>query len=83
MAVQIVCYEIRMVELEGTLPPRRSHWENPFATSKDMEYFYEHLEETLVELGFLIIGATVNDDFVGYTAACVSTTWKSKYCAVS
>ena len=54
MAVQIVCYEIRMAELEGTLPPEEdSHWENPFATSQDMEYFYEHLEETLVELEFL------------------------------
>ena len=54
MAVQIVCYEIRMAELEGTLPSDEdSHWENPFATSKDMEYFYQHLEETLVELEFL------------------------------
>ena len=54
MAVQIVCYEIRMAELEGTLPSNEdSHWENPFATSKDMEYFYQHLEETLVELEFL------------------------------
>ena len=54
MAVQIVCYEIRMAELEGTLPSDEdSHWENPFATSQDMEYFYQHLEETLVELEFL------------------------------
>ena len=44
MAVQIVCYEIRMAELEGTLPSDEdSHW----------EYFYQHLEETLVELEFL------------------------------
>ena len=54
MAVQIVCYEIRMAELEGTLPPEEdAHWENEFATSQDMEYFYEHLEETLVDLEFL------------------------------
>ena len=54
MAVQIVCYEIRMAELEGTLPQDEdSHWENEFATSQDMEYFYEHLEETLVDLEFL------------------------------
>ena len=58
MAVQIVCYEIRMAELEGTLPSNEdSHWENPFATSKDMEYFYQHLEETLVELEFLNLAA--------------------------
>ena len=54
MAVQIVCYEIRMAELEGTLPQEEdAHWENEFATSQDMEYFYEHLEETLVDLEFL------------------------------
>ena len=54
MAVQIVCYEIRMAELEGALPEEEdAHWENEFATSQDMEYFYEHLEETLVDLEFL------------------------------
>jgi tRNA (cytidine32/uridine32-2'-O)-methyltransferase len=54
MAVQIVCYEIRMAELEGTLPQEEdAHWENEFAASQDMEYFYEHLEETLVDLEFL------------------------------
>ena len=54
MAVQIVCYEIRMTELEGTLPREEDFdWENPFATAQEMEYFYEHLEETLVDLDFL------------------------------
>ena len=54
MAVQIVCYEIRMAQLEGQLPKEEdAHWENDFATSQDMEYFYEHLEETLVDLEFL------------------------------
>ncbi|MDB2556484.1 RNA methyltransferase [Luminiphilus sp.] len=54
MAVQIVCYEIRMTELEGTLPREEdSDWENPFATAQDMEYFFEHLEATLVDLDFL------------------------------
>ena len=42
MAVQIVCYEIRMAELEGVALEEDAHWENEFATSKDMEYFYEH-----------------------------------------
>ena len=54
MAVQIVCYEIRMTQLEGELPQAEdSHWENPFATSQEMEYFFEHLEATLVDLEFL------------------------------
>ena len=54
MAVQIVCYEIRMTQLDGQLPQAQdSHWENPFATSQEMEYFFEHLEATLVDLEFL------------------------------
>ena len=54
MAVQIVCYEVRMTQLDGQLPQAEdSHWENPFATSQDMEYFFEHLEATLIDLEFL------------------------------
>ena len=28
-------------------------WDTPFSTSADMARFYAHLEETLVEIGFL------------------------------
>jgi tRNA (cytidine32/uridine32-2'-O)-methyltransferase len=43
-----------MAELEGELPQEEdAHWENDFATSQDMEYFFAHLEETLVDLEFL------------------------------
>jgi tRNA (cytidine32/uridine32-2'-O)-methyltransferase len=43
-----------MKQLEGTLPvDEDSHWENAFASSQEMEYFYEHLEATLIDLEFL------------------------------
>ena len=28
-------------------------WDTPFATAENMERFYAHLEQTLVEIGFL------------------------------
>jgi tRNA/rRNA methyltransferase len=51
-AVQVVCYELRMAALAGdtadiTKPPM------PLATSDEIEGFYKHLEETLVQIGFL------------------------------
>jgi tRNA/rRNA methyltransferase len=51
-AVQVVCYELRMAALTGdtadiTKPPM------PLATSDEIEGFYKHLEETLVQIGFL------------------------------
>jgi len=54
MAVQIVVYELRMLELEGQLPEREDEdWDAPFSTAENMERFYEHLEQTLVEIDFL------------------------------
>ena len=49
MAVQIVCYEILQATLSET--PEQM-WDLDFANSADMEHFYEHLEETLIYLGF-------------------------------
>jgi tRNA/rRNA methyltransferase len=51
-AVQVVCYELRMAALAGDTsdiakPPM------PLATSDEIEGFYKHLEETLVQIGFL------------------------------
>jgi tRNA (cytidine32/uridine32-2'-O)-methyltransferase len=52
MAVQIVCYELRM-EM-AALPERADdQWDAPFSTAENMERFYQHLEETLVEIEFL------------------------------
>ncbi len=54
MAVQIVCYEIRMLFAEAQRPQQSDEqWDTPFATQDNMERFYAHLEETLVDLEFL------------------------------
>ena len=54
MAVQVVAYELRMAALAGTATsPKYASWDTPFATVKEMTHFYRHLEETLIEIGFL------------------------------
>ena len=54
MAVQIVCYELRMLLAGGDLPREEdAQWDTPFATQENMERFYVHLEQTLVDLEFL------------------------------
>ena len=54
MAVQIVAYELRMQEVAGELPGDECHgWDGPFSTAENMERYYRHLEETLVQIGFL------------------------------
>ncbi|MEP5763103.1 MAG: RNA methyltransferase [Halieaceae bacterium] len=54
MAVQVVVYELRMLALAGSLPTDPCEdWDAPFSTAENMERFYEHLEQTLVQIGFL------------------------------
>ncbi|MFT6285349.1 MAG: tRNA (cytidine32/uridine32-2'-O)-methyltransferase [Alcanivorax sp.] len=54
MAVQVVCYELRMLLVADDLPDDDSkQWDTPFSTAKNMELYYQHLEETLVDIGFL------------------------------
>lgn len=54
MAVQIVCYELRMLAVAAGLPANSdAEWDTPFATAANMERFYVHLEETLADIGFL------------------------------
>lgn len=53
-AIQVICYEIRMTALavqEGK-PIHFDEWDVPPANHKALEYYYEHLEQTLMELGF-------------------------------
>ena len=50
MAVQIVCYELRLART-GTVPPPER--EVPLAKSEDLERFYTHLEQVLTASGFL------------------------------
>jgi tRNA (cytidine32/uridine32-2'-O)-methyltransferase len=57
MAVQVVAYELRMACLEADAsvqnPGPTDDWDAPWVEAQDMERFYTHLEETLVELDFL------------------------------
>lgn len=50
-AVQVMSYEIRMALLEGKLETQTNQPE--LATNEALEGFYAHLEETLVQIGYL------------------------------
>lgn len=67
MAVQVVCYEIRMQHLDRAglsagrakrsdkvmMVDYATRWDEPLATSEEFGYFSKHLEQTLVDIGFL------------------------------
>lgn len=59
MAVQLICYELRLAWLAGGVSGDASHtadeqeWDAPWADDAEKERFYAHLEETLVTLEFL------------------------------
>ncbi|MGY1488445.1 RNA methyltransferase [Methylobacillus pratensis] len=50
-AVQVISYELRMAALDNPQPA--STEPAPLATSDEVERFYAHLEQVLVEIGFL------------------------------
>ncbi|HLV76321.1 MAG TPA: tRNA (cytosine(32)/uridine(32)-2'-O)-methyltransferase TrmJ [Marinobacter sp.] len=64
MAVQVVCYELRMQYLRGLeadqsspylepmVQPGDEGWDAPPATVRDVEGFFGHLEQVLVEIDF-------------------------------
>lgn len=54
MAVQVICYEVLQAKLAGSEGSRRSEqeWDRPYADSAAVEHFYNHLEETLIQVGF-------------------------------
>ena len=51
MAVQVICYELRVAQI-GVLDDGRVS-DVPPATGEELEYFYRHLEEVLTNGGFL------------------------------
>ena len=54
-AVQVICYEVRMAYLhqaEGNTLPQHQ-WDMPPADAGALDSYYQHLEQTLSELGFL------------------------------
>jgi tRNA (cytidine32/uridine32-2'-O)-methyltransferase len=54
MAVQIVCYELRMLQVQDDLPATEDEqWDTPFTSRENMERFYTHLEDTLTDIEFL------------------------------
>tara|TARA_B110000444_G_scaffold259119_1_gene301881 strand:+ start:133 stop:894 length:762 start_codon:yes stop_codon:yes gene_type:complete len=54
MAVQVVCYELRMLMLGPvTSNNELDQWDIEFSSADNVERFYKHLEETLVDVGFL------------------------------
>lgn len=54
MAVQVLSYELRMTHLSDDLTDDAlAEWDQPPATTAQLQRYFEHLEETLLELGFL------------------------------
>ncbi len=49
-AVQVVCYELRLAALDPGTPPAP---ENPPASFEEIRLFYEHLEATITQSGFI------------------------------
>ncbi len=52
MAVQVICYELRMAQPDR-LPPERPASDSRLATAAELEGLHEHLERLLTESGFL------------------------------
>lgn len=56
-AVQVLCYEMRMASLQEADEEQTLQWGVPWdyemATHQELERFYEHLQATLVDIGFL------------------------------
>lgn len=54
MAVQVICYEMRMAALAGNINhDEMADWDAELATGADLERYFVHLEETLIKMGFL------------------------------
>ncbi|PIE41342.1 MAG: hypothetical protein CSA49_03970, partial [Gammaproteobacteria bacterium] len=60
-AVQLICYELRMklfaIDSQSsdeapTMTLSKTEWDAPLSTSEDMERFFQHLEQTLLDIRF-------------------------------
>jgi tRNA (cytidine32/uridine32-2'-O)-methyltransferase len=53
-AVQVLCYEVRMASLSDRngLLPVFDEWDQPPAKTGDLEFYFKHLEQVLVDIGF-------------------------------
>lgn len=53
-AVQVICYELRMAMLkDADAGSATREWDVEAAENAEMEYFFEHLERTLIRIGFI------------------------------
>ena len=55
MAVQLICYDLRLAFMgeAARVSNPTDDWDSPWANDEDKQRFYEHLEQTLIELDFL------------------------------
>ncbi len=51
-AVQVLAYELRMAALADARPAPAPDWDLPPAPAADIELYFRHLEQVLVEIGF-------------------------------
>lgn len=53
-AVQVLAYEIRMASLANEMGelPEINDWDQPLATSEELEFFHQHLSKTMADLKF-------------------------------
>ncbi|KPK10652.1 MAG: RNA methyltransferase [Acidithiobacillales bacterium SG8_45] len=52
-AVQILAYEVHLASLQAAIEPTDIRGLGSASSSEEMELYYEHLEQVLVEIGFL------------------------------
>lgn len=52
-AVQVVCYELFVASNQTSTSQIGDQGSDPLATAEQMEGFYQHLQQTLIDIGFL------------------------------
>ena len=53
MAVQVIAYEVRMAWLQAEQNEQQEYDESPYPLVEDLERFYQHLEKTMQNSGFI------------------------------
>lgn len=57
MAVQIISYEVRMAWLQLQQRACEAHTESPYPLVEDLERFYQHMEQLMLQSGFIREGS--------------------------
>lgn len=53
MAVQLICYELRVAALDEPSPDATAKWDQPWADAQQVEHLLRQLEEVMVAVSFL------------------------------